>query len=276
MEQRFSNSPAETRNMHSKELRDTYLIENLMQPGKVNLVYSHYDRMIIGGIVPKSEEIDLPNHAELRADFFLQRREAGFINVGGSGIIIADGEEYQLNKLDALYTGKGVKNIIFKSVDSNQPAYFYMLSAPAHQSYPIHKLKKEDASPMTIGSFETANERTIYKYIHLAGITSCQLVMGLTVLHQGSVWNTMPSHTHTRRMEVYFYFDVIPEHRVLHLMGEPKETRHLIVANHEAVISPPWSIHSGCGTANYGFIWGMAGENLVYTDMDPAPIKEMY
>lgn len=275
MEQRFHHSTTETRGMHTAALRQAFLVEQLMLPGTVRLVYTHYDRMIIGGIVPTQEPLVLPNHPELRASYFLERREAGIINVGGDGVIVADGQEYTLTKLDALYVGKGVQQVKFRSVNSSQPAYFYLLSAPAHQAYPVRKMTKEEATPVTIGSSETANERTIYKYIHLQGIQSCQLVMGLTRLHPGSVWNTMPPHTHTRRTEVYFYFDVHPEQRVFHFMGEPKETRHLVVANHEAVISPPWSIHAGCGTANYGFIWGMAGENLEYTDMDPAPVTEL-
>jgi 4-deoxy-L-threo-5-hexosulose-uronate ketol-isomerase len=174
-----------------------------------------------------------------------------------------------------LYLGKGIKKINFKSNNENTPAVFYLLSAPAHQTHPNRLMKKEEASPTTIGEAKTANHRTIYKYIHLEGIKSCQLVMGLTVLAEGSVWNTMPAHTHTRRMEAYFYFDVPDGQRVIHLMGEPQETRHLIVANHQAILSAPWSIHAGCGTSNYGFIWGMGGENYVYTDMDAVAIAEL-
>lgn len=261
--------------MTTQQLRENFLVDGLMQPGKISLVYSHYDRMIIGGVVPAGGSIELPNHPELRATHFLERREMGIINVGGKGTVHAGGQTYELNKLDALYLGKGTTGVSFTSADAKTPAVFYLLSAPAHAVHPNTKYSKEQAAPSQLGAAATANHRTIYKYIHAEGIQSCQLVMGLTVLSEGSVWNTMPAHTHTRRMEVYFYFDVAPEHRVMHFMGEPSETRHLIMANHEAVISAPWSIHSGCGTANYGFIWGMAGENLNYTDMDPAPVTEL-
>lgn len=275
MEVRFQNSPLETSKMNTQELRSNFLIEKLMVDDTVQLVYSHYDRVIVGGAKPVSKTIELPNHPELRAEYFLERRELGVINVGGAGVVEADGESFSLNKLDCVYVGKGVKKVQFRSVDAKNPAIFYLLSAPAHQTHPNRFLKKEEASPVTIGDAKTANHRTIYKYIHLEGIKSCQLVMGLTVLSEGSVWNTMPSHTHTRRMEAYFYFDVADGQRVVHFMGQPQETRHLFMGNHEAVLSPPWSIHSGCGTASYGFIWGMAGENYVYTDMDPVAITDL-
>ncbi|MBD0368086.1 MAG: 5-dehydro-4-deoxy-D-glucuronate isomerase [Flavisolibacter sp.] len=259
--------------MTTEQIRSHFLVEKLMVDDTIKFVYSHYDRVIVGGAKPGSSPLTLETHSELRADYFLERREMGIINIGGNGSIDVDGETYGLSKLDCLYIGKGAKNVRFISDDSGKPAVFYFLSAPAHQSYPVRKLTKEEAMPSTLGDQATANKRTIYKYIHAEGIRSSQLVMGLTVLEQGSVWNTMPAHTHTRRMEVYFYFDVPEDQRVFHLMGEPTETRHLVVANHEAVISPPWSIHAGCGTANYGFIWGMAGENYTYTDMDPAPLS---
>jgi 4-deoxy-L-threo-5-hexosulose-uronate ketol-isomerase len=275
MEVRFQSSPKETAAMNTADLRDNFLVQGLMMNDQVKLVYSHYDRVIIGGAKPVSNALVLETHPELRADYFLERRELGVINVGGNGTVEVDGEVFALNKLDCVYAGKGVKNVTFKSNDASQPALFYLLSSPAHQSYPSRKLTKEEAQPSGLGDQLTANKRTIYKYIHAEGIQSAQLVMGLTVLDEGSVWNTMPSHTHTRRMEAYFYFDVKDEHRVFHFMGQPQETRHLLMANHEAVISAPWSIHSGCGTAAYGFIWGMAGENYNYTDMDPAPLKEL-
>lgn len=275
MEVRFASSPVEVAGMGSVELRDNFLIEELLVEGKVVLVYSHYDRVIVGGVKPVEGALTLPTDEALKAGFFLQRRELGVINVGGKGRVVADSQSYELDKLDCLYIGKGVKEVVFESEDSSLPALFYLLSAPAHAVHPTRKLSKEEALPSTIGDQSTSNQRTIYKYIHSEGLQSCQLVMGLTVLSRGSVWNTMPAHTHTRRMEAYFYFDVEEEQRVFHFMGEPKETRHLIVANHQAVLSPPWSIHSGCGTAAYGFIWGMAGENYTYTDMDPAPLKEM-
>lgn len=275
MEIRFQNSPKETSRMNTEELRANFLAQNIIQDDLVKTVYSHYDRVIIGGAKPVNQTLKLENHPELRAEYFLERRELGIINVGGAGKVEADGAAFDLEKLSCLYLGKGTKEVSFSSINPNQPAVFYLLSSPAHQTYPAQKMTKDEASPGTLGSVETANERTIYRYIHLDGIKSSQLVMGLTILKTGSVWNTMPAHTHTRRMEAYFYFDVPQEQRVIHLMGEPTETRHLLVANHEAIISPPWSIHSGCGTTNYGFIWGMAGENLVYSDMDAAAIGDL-
>lgn len=275
MEVRFQNSPKETAAMNTEELRQNFLVQQLLVDDQVKLVYSHYDRVIVGGVKPVSSTLTLDTHPELRADYFLERRELGVINVGGEGTVEVDGESFSLSKLDCVYAGKGVKAVSFRSSDASQPALFYLLSSPAHQSYPTRKLTKEKAQPSGLGDQSTANKRTIYKYIHAEGIQSAQLVMGLTVLDEGSVWNTMPSHTHTRRMEAYFYFDVKEEHRVFHFMGQPQETRHLLMANLEAVISPPWSIHSGCGTAAYGFIWGMAGENYTYTDMDPAPLKDL-
>jgi 4-deoxy-L-threo-5-hexosulose-uronate ketol-isomerase len=195
--------------------------------------------------------------------------------VGGKGKVVAGEREYEMDKMDCLYAGKGTEKLTFASVNKESPALFYFLSSPAHMHYPVAKFTKEQASPVQLGAAETSNKRTVYKYIHLDGIKSCQLVMGLTVLNEGSVWNSVPPHTHTRRMEVYFYFDLPEQQRIFHFMGDPKETRHLVMANHEAVISAPWSTHFGCGTSNYGFIWGMAGENLVYTDMDPAPVHEL-
>jgi 4-deoxy-L-threo-5-hexosulose-uronate ketol-isomerase len=275
MEIRFQNSPAEVTMMDTDELRTNFLVEDLIQDDLVSFLYSHYDRVIIGGARPVNRELSLDNDPELRADYFLERREIGIINVGGPGAVSVDGTRYELNKLDTLYAGKGVREVIFSSVDKTAPASFFLMSAPAHQTYPTRKMSKDEASPANMGEAETANKRTIYKYIHANGIQSCQLVMGLTVLATGSVWNTMPAHTHTRRMEAYFYFDVPEQHRVFHFMGEPTETRHLLVANHQAVLSPPWSIHSGCGTTNYAFIWGMAGENYTFTDMDAVLIPEL-
>ena len=272
MDIRFQNSPKETSEMNTAALRSNFLVPGLFVADTIQLTYSHYDRVIIGGVQPVNTTIELPNEPELRADYFLERRELGIINIAGDGIVIADGTTFTVNKMDCLYLGKGTKSVQFKSADKNTPASFYLLSAPAHQTYPNSLLTKAQTSPVTLGDQSTANNRTIYKYIHLEGLKSCQLVMGLTVMANGSVWNTMPAHTHTRRMEAYFYFDVPADHRVVHFMGEPTETRHIFMANNEAVISPPWSIHSGCATASYAFIWGMAGENLVYSDMDPAPV----
>ena len=275
MQIRFANSPEETRAMSTEDLRKNYLINNLFIDNQINLTYSHYDRMIVGGAKPVKQKITLPNPEELRANYFLERREMGIINVGGAGVVIADGVSYNINKMDCLYVGRSTKEVIFSSLDQSMPAHFYILSSAAHHNYPTAICTKEQAQPVQLGEVATSNKRTIYKYIHLEGIQSCQLVMGLTILDEGSVWNSVPPHTHTRRMEVYFYFDVPSAHRVFHFMGEPKATQHLVVANYDAVLSAPWSMHFGCGTSNYGFIWGMAGENLVYTDMDPAPINTL-
>ena len=275
MQVRFTQSPQETAAMQTQALRDHFLISNLFEDNKINLTYTHYDRVIVGGVKPVKEAVELPNPAELRAEYFLERREIGIINVGGNGKVIADGTSHAIAKMDCVYLGKGTQSVSFVSEDANNPALFYLLSAPAHQTYPAAICKKQDAQPVDLGAASTSNKRTVYKYIHLEGIKSCQLVMGLTVLEDGSVWNSVPPHTHTRRMEVYFYFDLAAEHRVFHFMGEPSATKHIVIANHEATISAPWSTHFGCGTSNYGFIWGMAGENLVYTDMDPAPIHTL-
>ena len=275
MQIRFANSREETKQMNTEQLRENFLVDNLVQDDKLNLVYSHYDRVIIGGAKPISKKLQLETHPELKADYFLERRELGIINIGGDGMIEADGKKFFPGKLDCVYLGKGTKKVSFASANKKTPAIFYMLSAPAHHKYPNRLMKKEKASPVELGAMETANKRTVYKYIHLDGLKSCQLVMGLTVLEPGCVWNSVPPHTHTRRMEVYFYFDLPQQQRIFHFMGEPQQTRHIVMSNHEAVISPPWSSHFGCGTSNYGFIWGMAGENLVYTDMDPAPVHEL-
>ncbi len=275
MQIRFQNSPKEMSEMNTQQQRDNFLIQNLFEDGKLNLTYTHYDRMIVGGAKPTTTAIVLDNQDELRANFFLERRELGIINVGGTGKINADGVSYEIEKLECVYLGKGTKDVSFSSNDAATPALFYLLSVPAHHVYPNRKMTKEEAQPVHLGDATTSNKRTIYKYIHNDGIESCQLVMGLTSLAEGSVWNSVPPHTHTRRMEAYFYFDLNEAHRVMHFMGEPQETRHLIMANNEAVVSPPWSMHFGVGTSSYGFIWGMAGENKEFTDMDPQPIASL-
>lgn len=275
MEIRFEHGIKETAAMQTEELRSSFLIEKLMQDDKIQLVYSHYDRVIVGGAKPVSQKLFLDTHPELRADYFLLRRELGIINVGGKGRVYTDDTVYELNKLDCLYAGKGVQKVYFESVDAKQPAIFYLLSSPAHAAHPLQLARKEEVENAVLGSLQTSNERTIYRYIHENGLKSCQLVMGLTILNTGSVWNTMPAHTHTRRMEAYFYFDVADDQRVFHFMGQPQQTRHIVVANHEAVISPPWSVHAGCGTSNYAFIWGMAGENYTYADMDAVTIAAL-
>lgn len=275
MEIRFHNSPQEVSTMPTAAIRSNFLVEKLMGADRFNFVYTHYDRMIVGGVMPAGKTLQLPNFAALKAQYFLERRELGIINIGGAGEVKVNGKLYELNKLDCLYIGRGNEKISFRSLKKNDPAKFYLLSAPAHHAYPVRLMKKEKASPTEMGAIATANQRTIYKYIHAAGIKSCQLVMGLTILKEGSVWNTMPTHVHDRRMEVYFYFDVPAGQKIIHLMGEPQQTKHLVMGNDEAVISPPWSIHSGCGTSNYGFIWGMCGENQDYADMDMVDINEL-
>jgi len=256
-------------------VRERFLIDKQVQADQVNCTYTHYDRMIVGFANPINKTLELPNYPNLRADYFLERREIGIINVAGDGTITADGNVYELKKMDCLYIGKGTKSIIFSSNDASAPAVFYLLSAPAHLWYPTTLLTNADAVKVTLGSAATANYRTINKYIHLEGIQSCQLVMGLTILHDGSVWNTMPPHVHDRRMEAYFYFDVPVGQKIFHYMGEGDETRHITMDNYDAVVSPPWSIHAGSGTSSYSFIWGMAGENLDYTDMDPIAIPDL-
>ncbi|HUS01858.1 MAG TPA: 5-dehydro-4-deoxy-D-glucuronate isomerase [Chitinophagaceae bacterium] len=256
-------------------IRDRFLLENIAERGKINFAYTQYDRMVVGLAMPVGEKLELPLFDILRANYFLERRELGVINVGGNGTISAGSENFSLNKLDCLYIGKGTEKVTFSSTDASNPAVFYILSAPAHAVHPTQLLKKEDAQGGAMGAPETANQRTIYRYIHKDGLRSCQLVMGLTILETGSVWNTIPAHTHDRRMEVYFYFDVPENQVVFHYMGEPQETRHMVVKNLNATVSPPWSIHAGSGTSNYGFIWGMAGENLEYTDMDVVQLNDL-
>jgi len=275
MEIRFQNSPKEVAGMDTADLRASFLVNANQNKDTIQLVYSHYDRVIIGHIKPVLQQLELPVEEELKADYFLERREAGIINLSGEGVVIADGVEYALSKLDCLYLGKGTRSVSFQSKDPEQPAYFFLLSVPAHQTYPNTKMSNAAATPVHLGDMLTSNKRTIYKYIHLDGIKSCQLVMGLTILEPGSVWNSVPPHTHTRRMEVYCYFDVAAKERVFHFMGEPRETRHIVMQNYDAVISAPWSMHFGCGTSNYGFIWGMAGENQLFADMDQVSIPEI-
>ena len=275
MQERYACSPIETAGMTTAGLRENFLITELFRKDSINFIYSHYDRMIAGGAAPAEGLLSLTSYEPLKSSFFLERREMGIINVCGTGTVTTDGTAYKLNKLDCLYLGRGTKEVSFKSENAADGAKFFILSAPAHHQFPSQLMKAAEATPANLGSSETSNERTIYKYIHEDGIKSCQLVMGLTILKPGSVWNTMPAHTHNRRMEVYLYFDVKEEHRVFHFMGQPSETRHLVVGNEEAVISAPWSIHSGCGTTNYSFIWGMAGENQSFADMDGIAIKEL-
>lgn len=256
-------------------IRERFLINDLTESDTINCVYTHYDRMIIGAASPVNKSLELKTYPNLRSKYFLERREIGIINIAGDGEVSADGQPYAVNKLDCIYIGKGTEYVTFSSKDAANPAIFYLLSAPAHDFHPTSVMTHADAAKVNAGDASTANRRTINKYIHMDGIKSCQLVMGLTILQEGSVWNTMPAHTHDRRMEAYFYFDLPAGQKVFHYMGQGDETRHIAVNNCEAVVSPPWSIHSGSGTASYSFIWGMAGENQDYTDMDVINIPDI-
>ena len=264
---RYASSPQAVKQYDTAQLRSEFLIDNLMEEGKINLTYSHYDRYIAGSATPLTP-LTLETIDPLKAEYFLERREMGIINVGGNGTVVIEGTAYELGFKDALYIGSGNKEVIFKSDDAKNPAKFYINSAPAHTNYPTKKVSLAEANKLQLGTMETANNRTVSQMIIGGIVTTCQLQMGMTELKPGSVWNTMPAHVHDRRMEVYLYLDIPEGQSVCHFMGEPQETRHIWMNNHQAVISPPWSIHSGAGTSNYTFIWGMAGENLDYGDMD--------
>jgi 4-deoxy-L-threo-5-hexosulose-uronate ketol-isomerase len=261
--------------MTTAELRETFLLEAMFRAGELTLTYVDLDRTVIGGVVPTAVELTLETQPELRAEYFLERRELGVFNVGGAGSVTVDGTAYAMDKMDCLYVGRGSRSVRFGSAEAERPAAFYLLSYPAHAVHATKLVKVAELSGLKLGSAETCNARTIYKAIHKDGIASCQLVMGFTVLEPGSNWNTMPSHTHMRRSEVYFYFDVDASQRVVHLMGPKDETRHLVMKDRDVVVSPGWSIHSGVGTKAYGFCWGMGGENQDYADMDPVVIEEL-
>ena len=268
MRNRYANNPKDSKRYDTEELRENYLVEGIFKDDQIELVYSHVDRIIFGGIKPVYKGLKLKAGKEMGVDYFLERRELGIINIGGKAIVTIDETEYELKEKDGLYVGKGNKEVSFKSVNPEEPAKLYVNSVPAHKEYETVKIDIEKANPVRLGDNKTLNKRTIYQYVHPNVCESCQLLMGLTMLEPGNAWNTMPCHTHERRMEVYFYFDMDEETRVFHLMGEPTETRHLVVKNEECVISPSWSIHSGVGTSNYTFIWGMCGENKTFDDMD--------
>jgi len=274
MEIRYAHHPEDFKTYTTEKMRREFLIPSIMVPGEITLVYSHVDRIIAGGAVP-IKPLALEAGKELGVSFFLERRELGIINVGPQGTVTLDGENHVLDKTDGLYVGLGVKEIIFSSTDPENPAHFYINSTPAHKAYPTTKILRKDIQPAALGALAQSNERKIYKYIHPLGVKSCQLVMGMTALATGSMWNTMPTHTHERRMEVYFYFDLPEDSIVFHMMGQPQETRHIVLRNEQAVISPSWSIHSGVGTVNYTFIWGMAGENQTFDDMDAVPMGNL-
>ncbi|EOU1756703.1 5-dehydro-4-deoxy-D-glucuronate isomerase [Clostridium perfringens] len=272
MRTRYANNPRDSKRYDTEELRENYLVEDIFKDDQIELVYSHVDRIIFGGIKPVYKELKLEAGKEMGVDYFLERRELGIINIGGKAIVTIDGTEYELKEKDGLYVGKGNKEVSFKSINPEEPAKLYINSVPAHKECETVKIDIEKANPVRLGDNKTLNKRTIYQYVHPNVCESCQLLMGLTMLEQGNAWNTMPCHTHERRMEVYFYFDMDEDTRVFHLMGEPTETRHLVVKNEECVISPSWSIHSGVGTSNYTFIWGMCGENKTFDDMDNIPM----
>lgn len=271
-----ANSPEAVSRFTTGELRDAFLIESLFVEGRMDLTYWETERTIVGSAVPTSEPLKLEaGKKELAAEYFLERREIGILNIGAAGRVDVDGTSHAMKKLDVLYIGRGARSVTFHSNDANDPARYYLLSYPAHTTHPTRLMKKEEATAVDLGTPEGANVRTIYKYIHGDGIKSCQLVMGITCLKPGSIWNTMPSHTHLRRSEAYLYFDMDPSTRIIHLMGEPTATKHLVVADRQAILSPIWSIHSGAGTASYSFCWGMGGENQDFTDMDPVAMGDL-
>lgn len=275
MQVRYSADPVRFPRMTTQEVRGEFLIETLFQSNQVEMVYSDIDRAIVGSAVPVKQPLILSTADALRAEYFCQRRELGVLNIGQAGKVTVDGTDYTMANKDGLYIGRGSREITFRSDDPGQPARFYLLSFPAHQVYPTTHVQKSTAEPQHLGNKNQSNERTIYKLIHPAGAQSCQLVMGFTELEPGCVWNTMPPHTHERRMEVYLYFDIADETRVFHLMGKPDETRHIVVADGQAVISPSWSIHAGVGTGSYTFCWGMGGENQAFDDMDHLSIDQL-
>ncbi|MBM7689185.1 5-dehydro-4-deoxy-D-glucuronate isomerase [Enterococcus ureilyticus] len=276
MENRYTHSPEDIRHYSTEELRREFLVEKVFAPGEISLTYTHNDRMIFGGVTPTEEPLEIILTKELGVDYFLERRELGVINIGGAGSITIDGETEPMKKQDGYYIGKETKQVVFRSDDPKNPAKFYVNSVPAHHKYPNVKISIDQIKPMETGEALSLNKRRIYQYIHPNVCESCQLQMGYTVLEPGSSWNTMPCHTHERRMEAYLYFDYANEEtRVFHMMGKPDETKHLVVANEQAIISPSWSIHSGVGTGDYTFIWSMCGENITYTDMDMVPMDQL-
>ena len=275
MEIRNAVHPEQAELFDTEELREHFLIQDLFNPDQFKLIYSYFDRLIVGGVCPVNPvRIDIDEKI-IGAPHLLTRRELGLINIGGPGTVDIDGQKVSLAFKDGLYVGMGAKELVFSSADPDNPAKFYLNCAPAHANYPTAAVSFKEAEPVEMGEAEQSNKRTIRKYIHPDGVKSCQLVMGMTTLETGSVWNTMPVHTHQRRMEAYFYFGMPQDQVVFHFMGEPTETRHIVVRNEEAVLSPSWSIHSGAGTSNYTFIWGMVGENQTFTDMDAVPMGEI-
>lgn len=269
---RYPSHQNDAKHYTTEKLREHYLIEQVFVADEANFTYSHFDRIIAGGVMPVSKAVELTGSKEMASESFLERREMGVINIGGDGAIAVDGTVYDMKARDGLYVGMGAKQITLTSKDTKNPAKFYINTCPAHKTYPNMKIDIEKANKRPLGTVENCNKRTIYQYVHPDVLQSCQLCMGLTMLDEGSNWNTMPSHTHERRMEVYLYFDLPESNIVFHMMGEPNETRHIVMHNEQAVISPSWSIHSGVGTSNYTFIWGMCGENQTFDDMDGIPM----
>ncbi|WP_159650033.1 5-dehydro-4-deoxy-D-glucuronate isomerase [Erysipelothrix aquatica] len=275
LETRYAASPREMERLNTTELREQYLVESIFIPGDILLTYTHNDRMIFGGVTPTTTPLEIVLSTELGVEYFLERRELGVINIGGSGSITIDGETFAMEKQDGFYIGKETKDIQFMSNDASNPAKFYVVSVPAHKKYPNVKISIDQITPRLAGEAKSMNDREIFQYIHPNVCESCQLQMGYTILKEGSSWNTMPSHTHERRMETYLYFDIPEGNRVFHFMGQPQETRHLLVSNEQACISPSWSIHTGVATSNYSFIWSMCGENITYDDMDHVAMEDL-
>jgi 4-deoxy-L-threo-5-hexosulose-uronate ketol-isomerase len=267
--------PQDFENYKTQQIKEKFLLEKLVQAGKIECCYTHYDRIVIGAANPVDECLKLGSYDQLKSENFLDRREMGIISIAGKGSIKVDGEKFELEKLDCLYIGMGKKDITFCTTDKTDAAKFIFFSCPAHQSYPTRLMKPAEALPAEMGGSSTINHRVINKYIHADGIKSCQLMLGVTSFKQGSIWNTMPPHLHDRRMESYFYFDLPEGQRIIHFMGEPHETRHIFLNNEEAIVSPSWSIHSGMATSSYSFIWAMAGENMAFTDMDAVPVQSL-
>jgi 4-deoxy-L-threo-5-hexosulose-uronate ketol-isomerase len=278
MEQRYATHPSQIRAMSTQDFRKAYLVPDLFVKGEIRTLLTHHDRIVLGGAVPGGRHLTLPGYPEIRSEYFLEHREVGIVNVGGAGTVTADGRRYALVPGACLYLGRGVRDVVFADdpgSDNQQGAQFYLFSAPAHTAYPSTLVQPDEGTVRELGDPLTSNRRTLRQYVHETGVRSCQVVMGVTTLHPGSMWNTMPAHTHDRRTECYLYFDLAADARVVHLLGERDESRHLIVADRQAVISPSWSLHSGVGTSAYSFVWAMAGENQAFDDMDPAPITDL-
>ncbi len=275
MKVRYTADPVRFTRMTTEEIRENFLVDELFAADSITMISCDVDRAIVGSAVPATKILTLESAPELRAETFCERRELGILNIGGAGTVTVDGTEYPMAARDGLYVGRGSKAIVFASESARSPARYYLLSYPAHAAHPTVHVAASEAEPTQLGSLEGANKRTIYKLIHPDAVTTCQLVMGFTVLDPGSVWNTMPPHTHERRMEIYLYFDLPAGGRVFHFMGRPDQTRHIVVAEGQAVISPSWSIHTGVGTGAYTFCWGMGGENQAYDDMDHLTIEEL-